>query len=221
MIETPLSLSVVFHLGPVPITRPIVTSWGIMFVLAVAAKLLTRRLSVRPDRRQAAIEIVVVAITTQISDTMRGDPKPFLPLLGTFFIFLAVANLSGMFPGVEPPTAHIEVAGALALVVFLSTQYYGIRGRGLFGYLKSFARPSVIMLPLNVFGEITRTFSLMVRLFGNIMSGELIIGVAVALAGLLLPVPLMLLEILTGLVQAYIFTILAAVFIGGATGSTE
>lgn len=221
MAESPLVATVVFHLGPVPITQPVVTTWGIMAALVLVSAITTRRLAVRPRRGQAVLEIIVGAIEQQIGDAMHAPARRFLPLLGTLFIFLAIANLCGVFPGIHPPTAHIETTAALALIVFLSTQYYGVRSRGLVGYLGSFARPTILMFPLNVLAEVTRTFSLMVRLFGNVMSGEFVIAIVLSLAGLFLPVPLMALEILTGLVQAYIFTVLAAVFIGAATGSTD
>ncbi len=221
MTESPLTASVMFHAGPVPVTLPVVTTWAIMATLALGSLLATRRLAVEPRRGQAVIEILVGAIAQQIEETARVPARRLLPLLGTLFIFLVVANLSGAIPGVKSPTAHIETTGALALIVFCSTHYYGIRGRGFFGYLGSFAKPTLLMLPLNLVSSVTRTFSLMVRLFGNIMSGEFVIGIVLSLAGLFVPVPLMLLEILTGLVQAYIFTVLAAVFISAATGSTE
>ena len=221
MTASPLVANVLFHAGPIPVTTPVVTTWAIMAALALGALLATRRLTVAPRRGQAVVEILLGAITQQIQETTRAPAPRLLPLLGTLFIFLVVANLSGAIPGVKAPTAHIETAGALALIVFCSTHYYGIRSRGFFGYLGSFAKPTILMLPLNLVSSITRTFSLMVRLFGNIMSGELVIGIVLSLAGLFVPVPLMLLEILTGLVQAYIFTVLAAVFISAATGTTE
>src|SRR5208337_5654243 len=127
------------------------------------------------------------------------------------FIFLLTANLSGILPGVEAPTSKLETPAALALIVFISVHYYGVRERGWRAYLASFAKPRLVMLPLNILSEITRTFSLMLRLFGNIMSGEFVIALVVALAGLFVPIPLMVLEILIGIVQAYIFTVLAAV----------
>jgi F-type H+-transporting ATPase subunit a len=127
----------------------------------------------------------------------------------------------GVLPGVKPPTASIETAAALAVIVFLAVHVYGLRRRGLRAYLASYAKPTVIMLPLNVLSEVTRTFSLMVRLFGNILSGEFVIATVLALAGLFVPIPLMALEILIGLIQAYIFTVLAAVFIGAGIGSIE
>ena len=124
-------------------------------------------------------------------------------------------------PGLRPPTASLETAAALALIVFLAVHVYGLRRRGLRVYLGSYAKPTIVMLPLNVLSEITRTFSLMVRLFGNVLSGEFVIATVLALAGLFVPIPLMALEILIGLIQAYIFTVLAAVFIGAGIGSIE
>ena len=221
MQASPLTSTVLFHLGPVTITRPVVTTWVIMLVLTAACWLVTRRLKALPDGRQAVLEIVVTGIAAQIEDVIRKDSRPFLPLLGTLFIFLVTANLSGLLPGVEAPTSKLETPAALALIVFFSVHYFGIRARGLRGYLASFAKPKLIMLPLNILSELTRTFSLMLRLFGNIMSGEFIIALIVALAGLFVPIPLMALEILIGIVQAYIFTVLAAVFIGAAADTFE
>jgi len=221
MQTSPLTSTVLFHLGPVTITRPVVTTWVLMLVLTAAFWLVTRRLKALPDGRQAVLEIVVAGIAAQIEDVIRKDSRPFLPLLGTLFIFLVTANLSGLLPGVEAPTSKLETPAALALIVFFSVHYFGIRARGLRGYLASFAKPKLIMLPLNILSELTRTFSLMLRLFGNIMSGEFIIALIVALAGLFVPIPLMALEILIGIVQAYIFTVLAAVFIGAAADTFE
>jgi F-type H+-transporting ATPase subunit a len=221
MESSPLASTVLFHLGPVAITRPVVTTWAIMLVLTLISWLVTRRLNARPDRRQAVLEIVVTGILGQIEDVIRKDARPLLPLLGTLFIFLVAANLAGILPGTEAPTAKIETPAALALIVFFSVHYFGVRAQGLLGYLASFAKPKLVMLPLNLLSEVTRTFSLMVRLFGNVMSGEFVIALVVALAGLFVPIPLMALAILLGLVQAYIFTVLATVFIGAAIGSVE
>jgi F-type H+-transporting ATPase subunit a len=218
MQSSPLTSTLLFHIGPVAITRPVVTTWVILVVLALICRFVTRRLAMLPDSRQAVLEGIVAGIAGQIEDVIRKDARPFLPLIGTLFIFLVVANLSGVLPGVEAPTSKIETPAALALIVFFSVHYFGIRARGFGGYLASFAEPKLIMLPLNILSEITRTFSLMVRLFGNVMSGEFVIGLVVALAGLFVPIPLMALEILVGLVQAYIFTVLATVFIGAAVG---
>jgi F-type H+-transporting ATPase subunit a len=219
MGSSPLTSAILFHLGPVAITRPVVTTWIIIAVLALGCRFVTRRLAILPDFPQTVLEGVVTGIMGQIEDVIREDARPFLPLIGTLFIFLLVANLSGVLPGVEAPTSRIETPAALALIVFFSVHYFGVRARGLGGYLASFAEPKLIMAPLNILSEITRTFSLMVRLFGNVMSGEFIIGLVAALAGLFVPIPLMALEILVGLVQAYIFTVLATVFIGAAAGA--
>lgn len=221
MQGSPLTSVILFHLGPIAITRPVVTTWVIMLVLTGACWGVTRRLQVRPDRRQAMLEIVVTGIAQQIEDVIRNDPRPFLPLLGTLFIFLAVANLSGLLPGVQAPTSKLETPAALALIVFVSVHYFGVHARGLRGYLASFAEPKLVMLPLNIISQLTRTFSLMVRLFGNVMSGEFVIAIVVALSGLFVPIPLMVLEILVGIVQAYIFTVLATVFVGAAVGSIK
>jgi F-type H+-transporting ATPase subunit a len=221
MVASPLASAVLFHLGPLPITRPVVTTWGIVAALTLASWLATRRLELHPERRQAVLELVVTGILTQIEEVIRKNPRPFLPLLGTLFIFLVAANLSGVLPGVEAPTGKLETPAALALIVFVAVHYFGVRARGPLGYLASFAKPKLIMLPLNIVSEITRTFSLMVRLFGNVMSGEFIIALIIGLAGLFVPIPLMALEILVGLVQAYIFAVLATVFIGAAVDTVE
>jgi F-type H+-transporting ATPase subunit a len=180
-----------------------------------------RRASVQANTWQTVLEIAVETLEAQIKDIIQRDPWPYLPLLGTLFVFLVFANLSAIVPGLKPPTGHIETPAALALIVFLSVHYFGIRSRGLANYARRYARPNVLLLPLNVLSEITRTFSLMVRLFGNIMSHEFVIAIVVFLAGLFLPIPFMLLGILIGIIQAYIFTVLATVFIGAAVGSAE
>jgi F-type H+-transporting ATPase subunit a len=221
MGASPLTSTILFQVGPVEVTRPVVTTWVIIAILAVASWSVTRRLAARPNRRQVILEVIVTGIMGQIDEVIRKEPRPFLPLLGTLFIFLVTANLSGVLPGVEAPTGKLETPAALALIVFIAVHFYGIRARGFVGYLASFAKPKLIMLPLNIVSEITRTFSLMVRLFGNVMSGEFVIALVVGLAGLFLPIPLMALEILVGVVQAYIFTVLATVFIGAAVDTVE
>jgi len=218
---SPLLSEVLFHVGPVGITRPVVTTWAIMLALLAGCRILTRRLGLKPTAAQAVLEVAITGLEQQIKDVIGKDSRPFLPLLGSLFIFLVAANLSGVLPGVEAPTSRIETPAALALVVFLSVHFFGVRARGLRRYLASFAKPKLVMLPLNILSEITRTFSMMVRLFGNVMSGEFVIALVVALAGLFVPVPLMVLEILVGIVQAYIFTMLATVFIGAAVGSVN
>ena len=149
---------------------------------------------------------------------MQRDPAPFRALIGSIFLFTLISNWSSLVPGVEPPTAHIETDAAMALIVFVATIAWGVRTRGLGGYLETFAEPSWVMIPLNIVEQFTRTFSLIVRLFGNVMSGVFVIGIVLTLAGLIVPIPLMALDLLTGTVQAYIFAVLATVFIGAAVG---
>ena len=214
MTGSPLALSVVFSIGPVAVTTPVVATWGIMLLLAGGSWLVTRRLSLHPSGLQAALELLVETIAGQVRNTMSAEPAPYLPLIGTLFLFIFTANWSSLVPGVEPPTAHLETDAALALIVFLATIWFGIRSRGMRGFMATFAEPSVIMIPLNLIETVTRTFSLVVRLFGNVMSGVFVIGIVLSLVGLLVPIPLMALELLTGAVQAYIFSVLAMVFIG-------
>jgi F-type H+-transporting ATPase subunit a len=216
MIRSPLAIKTLFMIGPIPITEPVAVTWGLMALLALSGFLATRSLTVAPSRVQTVVEVIVGAIEHQIRDTMRVAPAPYLPLVGTLFVFIFVANWSSLVPGIDPPTAHIETDAALALIVFFAVIWFGIRARGFGGYLRTFAEPSIVMIPLNIVETFTRTFSLIVRLFGNIMSGVFIIGIVLSLAGLLVPIPLMALDLLTGAVQAYIFTVLAMVFIGSA-----
>ncbi len=183
-----------------------------------ASALATRRLTLLPSKTQATLELIVSTIDSQIRDTMQADPGPFRALIGSIFLFVLLSNWSSLVPGVEPPTAHIETDAAMALIVFVATIAWGVRTRGLRGYLATYAEPTWVMIPLNIVEQFTRTFSLIVRLFGNVMSGVFVIGIILVLAGLLVPIPLMALDLLTGTVQAYIFAILATVFIGAAVG---
>ncbi|HEY2108067.1 MAG TPA: F0F1 ATP synthase subunit A [Candidatus Binataceae bacterium] len=220
-MRSPLQTPTLFFVGSIPITEPVVVTWGIVVAMALASMLAGRRLSVRPGSGQALLETLIDAIGSQLSDAMGADARRFFPLLATLFVFLVVANVSGLIPGITPPTAFIQTPAALAIIVFFAVHYYGVRSVGLAAYLKSFTRPTILMLPLNVLGQITRTFSLMIRLFGNIMSGEFVIGIVLAFAGLFVPIPLLALEVVVGVVQAYIFTVLAAVFIAAGVGAVE
>jgi len=217
-VNSPLALEPLFSIGRLAITPPVVVTWALMAALAGASAAATRRLALKPSRMQAFLEILVGAIDDQIRDTIGADPSPYRSLIGTIFVFIWVANWVGLAPGVEPPTARLETDAALALIVFGATLVFGVRARGLGGYLKTFAEPSWVMIPLNIVEQFTRTFSLIVRLFGNVMSGVFVIGIVLTLAGLIAPIPLMALELLTGAVQAYIFAVLATVFIGAAVG---
>jgi F-type H+-transporting ATPase subunit a len=220
-MTSPLTSVALFHLGPVPITAGVVVTWAIMALLVIGSILISRRLSLVPSKTQAFFELIIDTVDGQIRDTMRLEPAPYRSFVGTLFIFIFVANWSSLIPGVEPPTAHIETDAALALLVFIAVIWFGIRASGIRGYLSTFASPNPIMIPLNFIESLTRTFSLLVRLFGNVMSGVFVIGIVLSLAGLLVPIPLMALDLLTGAVQAYIFAILAMVFIAGAIGETK
>ena len=218
MNDTPLTSQIAFMLGPIPVTTPVVITWAIMTVLTLTGFALTRRLRLNAGPAQTVLELVVATLDAQIDATLQRDPTPYRAVIGTLFVFILAANWTSLVPGAEPPTAHLETDAALAAVVFVATIYYGIRANGAFGYLRTFAEPSWVMIPLNLVEQITRTFSLMVRLFGNVMSGVFVVGIVLSLAGLLVPIPLMALDLLTGAVQAYIFAVLSAVFIAAALG---
>jgi F-type H+-transporting ATPase subunit a len=220
-MNSPLTSPALFHLGPVPITEAVIATWAIMAVLTIGGFLVGRRLTLVPSALQAVFELIVDTVDGQIRDTMQAEPGPYRAFIGTLFIFIFVADWSSLIPGVGPPTAQLETDAALALLVFLAVIWFGIRAGGVRGYLATFARPNPIMIPLNFIESLTRSFSLLVRLFGNVMSGVFVIGIVLSLAGLLVPIPLMALDLLTGAVQAYIFAILAMVFIAGAIGDPE
>jgi F-type H+-transporting ATPase subunit a len=217
-VNSPLTSVALFHLGPVPITEPVLVTWAIMALLVTGGIVVTRRMARVPSATQEVFELIVDTVDSQIRDTMQVEPAPYRAFIGTLFAFIFAANWSTLIPGIEPPTAHLETDAALALLVFLAVIWFGVRAGGVGGYLRTFATPSPIMIPLNFVESITRTFSLLVRLFGNVMSGVFMIGIVLSLAGLLVPIPLMALDLLTGAVQAYIFAILAMVFIAGAVG---
>ncbi len=212
-MKSPLVTEAVFHIGPVAVSEPVVATWAIMAALGLGGYLATRRLRFVPNGPQAFFELLVESVDSQILDTMRVEPAPYRAFIGSLFLFILAANWSGLVPGAEPPTAHLETDAALAFLVFLAVIFFGVRAGGWLGYLKAFASPSPLLIPLNFVESLTRTFSLLVRLFGNVMSGVFVIGIVLSLAGLLVPIPLMALHLLTGAVQAYIFAMLAMVFI--------
>jgi len=220
MHANPLETEILFHLGPVPISEAVVTTWVIMALLVAVSWLGLRKASADAGPLQTAIEVLIETLTTQVGEIMGRNSAQFVPIIGTLFFFLVSANLSAVFPGAQAPTAHIETPAALAAIVFLSVHYYGVRSRGWRAYVRHYTQPSMILLPLNILSEVTRTFSLMIRLFGNMMSHEFVLAIVAFLAGLIVPIPFLALGILIGLIQAYIFTVLAAVYIGAAVGNT-
>jgi F-type H+-transporting ATPase subunit a len=151
-----------------------------------------------------------------------GRPEPLVVAIsGSLFLFIAACNLSGQLPGVHPATASLSTTSALAVLVFFAVPMIGVRTRGLWGYVRHYFRPNPILLPLHLVSEVSRTVALAMRLFGNIMSGHLVVGLLVALAGFLVPMPFMALDLLIGLLQAYIFAVLSTVFMGAAIGARE
>lgn len=219
MQANPLQTEALFYVGPIPIAEAVVTTWCIIAMLVAVSWFGMRRASVDGHGLQASLEVVVEAIASQIHEIVGKSNAPFIPLLATLFLFLVCANLSAVIPGLKAPTAHIETPAALALIILLSSHYFGIRARGWRNYLRHYTEPSLLLTPLNILSELTRTLSLMIRLFGNMMSHELVLTIIAVLAGLLVPIPFLLLGILIGLIQAYIFTVLASVYIGAAAGS--
>ena len=205
--------------GFIKLNAPIVFTWGLMLVLAAGSKFITRKLSTGLERSgwQSLLEIVVTAIEKQIEDAGLSHPEKYLGFLGTLFLFVAAASLSTVIPGYEPPTASLSTTAALALCVFVAVPFFGISEQGVGGYLKSYTEPTIVMLPFNVISELSRTLALAVRLFGNMMSGAMIIGILLTITPFLFPIVMTALGLLTGMVQAYIFSILGAVYIAAAT----
>ena len=194
-------------------------TWGLMLILAVGAKLITRKLSIGLNRSrwQNLLEIMVTGIMKQIEEVGLSQPRKYLGFLGTLFLFVVTASICTVIPGYEPPTGSLSTTAALALCVLVAVPFFGIREQGVGRYLKSYVEPTFIMLPFNIISEISRTLALAVRLFGNMMSGAMIIGILLSITPLLFPIVMTALGLLTGMVQAYIFSILAAVYIAAAT----
>ncbi len=210
-IGTPVWL----QLGPLAIHETVVTTWLIMAALTLTCALLTRKLSLQPSRLQSLLEGVVLALENAIASADPVNARRLLPLIGTFWIFLPAANLLGIIPGLHSPTRDLSVTSALALVVFFAVHLYGIRQSGR-AYFKHYLSPSPILLPFHIISEITRTVALAIRLFGNIMSLEMAALLVLLVAGFLAPVPILMLHIIEALVQAYIFGMLALIYVAGA-----
>jgi F-type H+-transporting ATPase subunit a len=212
-----------WHHGPAKLNATILFTWVLMFVLAVGSKLITRRLStgLGRSRWQNVLEMVVIGMKEQIAGVGLHPPERYLGFLGTLFLVIATATLGTIVPGFEPPTASLSTTVALALCVFVAVPVFGIRGQGLGGYLETYVQPTIIMLPFNIIGELSRTLALAVRLFGNMMSGAMIVAILLTVVPFVFPIVMTLLGLLTGMVQAYIFSILAGVYIAAATQGHE
>ncbi len=214
---------VFWHYGWLTLNATIVYTWALMLLLVVGSRLVTRKLSVGQHRSrwQNVLEIIVLGIQKQIAEVGLPQPARYLGFLGTLFLFIAVANLCTVIPGYEPPTSSLSTTTALALCVFVAVPLFGIRDQGVVAYLKSYAQPTIIMLPFNIISELSRTLALAARLFGNMMSGVMIIGILLTVTPFVFPVLMTVLGLLTGMVQAYIFSILAAVYIAAAMRSRD
>ncbi len=205
--------------GFITINLTLVTTWVLMGILVIGSKLITRRLKtgIQISRWQGILEMLVTGMNDQIKEVGLKEPKKFVSFIGTIFLFIALANLATILPGYEPPTASLSTTSALAICVFLAVPFYGIAEGGVRSYLRSYLQPTFIMLPFNIISEISRTIALAVRLFGNMMSGGLIISILLTITPFFFPIIMSGLGLLTGMVQAYIFSILATVYITAAT----
>lgn len=210
--------NIFWQYGFITINLTLVTTWGIMLLLIVSARLVTRKLKtdIQISRWQCFLEMIVTAINDQIKEVGLSKPDQYIGFIGTLFLFIGVSNIFIIFPGYTPPTASLSTTTALALCVFLAVPFYGISKSGLLGYLQSYLQPTWIMLPFNLISEVSRTLALAVRLFGNMMSGGMIIAILLSISPFIFPIIMNALGLLTGTVQAYIFSILATVYIAAA-----
>jgi len=222
MTITPDSI-IYWQWGDFALNATIVFTWLVMALLTLGSWLVTRRLSEGPElsRWQNLLEVLVVGIRDQIAQVSHQQPGPYLPFVGTLFLFIAVANLLNVIPGYMAPTGSLSTTTALAICVFVAVPVFGIASKGPGAYLQHYIKPTPLMLPFNVIGEVSRTIALAVRLYGNIMSGTVIVAILLSLTPYFFPVVMQLLGLLTGMIQAYIFAILAMVYIASATSVHE
>ena len=216
LATTVLEKNVVFHVFGVGITSTVIATWAMVGVLAALGIYAGRHLQERPSRWQAVAEWGVGAVNDLIEEMTGEDARRYLPLIATTGLFILIANFMSIIPTVEAPTASINTPAALAVIVFFSVHYFGIRELGLWRYLKGFAEPMPLMLPMNVLSHLTRTFSLAIRLFGNMLSHQIIVAVLLVVLPLVVPAVLEVFGLFIGALQAYIFTILTVVYIAGA-----
>jgi len=205
--------------GFITLNATILFTWALMIVLAGGSRLITRKLSTGLERSrwQNLLEMAVTGIDKQIEEVGLSQPRKYIGFLGTLFVFVGAASLCTVIPGYDPPTASLSTTTALALSVFVAVPFFGIEEQGVRSYLKSYTKPTLIMLPFNIISELSRTLALAIRLFGNMMSGAMIIAILLTITPFLFPIVMTVLGLLTGMVQAYIFSILAAVYIAAAT----
>lgn len=210
---------ILWQRGAIRLNATIACTWVVMAVLSCGSWLVTRRLNEdgKMTRRRNLLETLVTFLNDQIRATSRQEPGRYLPFVGTLFLFIAVSNTLEIIPGFHPPTGSLSTTAALAICVFTAVPFYGIMQQGLFGYLEHYVKPSVFMAPFEIIGEFSRTLALAVRLYGNIMSGTIIVGILLSIAPLFFPIVMQALGLLIGLIQAYIFAVLAMVYIASAT----
>jgi len=211
----------VFRLGSLQVTGTVITTWLIMVAIWLAGWTLTRRLTLEPGTLQTAAEGIVGTIEEAIHAVAPEQTRLLLPFIGSLWVFLVIANLSGLIPGVHSPTRDLSATSALAFLVFLSVYWFGVRSAGLKAYLRHYLSPSPVLLPFHVISEITRTVALAVRLFGNMMSLEMAALLILLVAGFLAPIPILMLHIVEALVQAYIFGMLALIYVAGGLQSQQ
>lgn len=210
---------VYFQWGFVRITATLVFTWVTMLILAVVSFLLTRNMKAEGEisKGQNILEALVETIRSQIKQISQQDPGKYLPFIGTLFIFILTSNILSIVPGFRPPTGSLNTTIALAICVFLAVPVYGIADQGVGDYLKEYIKPTVVMLPFNIISEISRTLSLAIRLYGNVMSSSIIVAILLGVIPLFFPIIIQALGLLTGVIQAYIFAILAIVYIASST----
>ena len=208
-----------WQLGVFSFNATILFTWIVMALLVIVARIVTWNLSdtEQMSRWQNLLEVLVTGMRDQIRGVSQQDPRHYLPFIGTLFLFIVTANVLSVVPGFQTPTASLSTPIALAIAVFIAVPVFGIRSRGLRDYLRQYVRPSPFMLPFNLIGEVSRTVALAVRLFGNMMSGSLIVAILLSLAPLFFPVLMQGFGLLIGVIQAYVFAMLALVYIASAT----
>jgi len=221
-VESSIFSKVIFSFGPVQITEALITSWAVIAVISILSMMFTRRLSLwRPGKMQIVIESIVEAIAETIEKTINAPPWPFVPLIGGLWIYIGFMNLVNLLPGLHNPTRDLATTTALAFVSFMSVHYYGIKHNGLLRYMKHYFEPVFILAPFNLFGELSRSAAMAVRLFGNMLSWEMMVAILLVLAGFLVPVPIIILSLVGDLIQAYLFGALTLVFIAGSIQTIE
>ena len=221
MGEDSLFILPIFELGYLQLTSTVITTWVVIAVMAGLAWLCSRRLQMKPGRIQTLVEAVVSIIEQAIRNIAPQHSQQIMPFIATLWLFIVTANLVGLIPGMHSPTRDLSATAALAFLVFLSVHWYGIRIQGLKNYLRHYLQPSPILLPFHIISELTRTVALAVRLFGNMMSLEMVALLMLMVAGFLVPVPILMLHIVEALVQAYIFGMLALIYVASGLQSQQ